>query len=99
MFAYSSYFKSFSSKNIFFETLSKRDIFRRTGRGINLNFLAPPYGVIFLNPNLIFEYNEAQILFGMFQGFKKITLYGGARKLRLILFPVRQICLLGPKLG
>ena len=37
--------------------------------------------------NLIFEFNDAQILFGML-GFKKSTPYGGARKLRLTLPPV-----------
>ena len=37
---------------------------------------------------MIFEFNDAQILFGMFQGFKKATPYGGARKLRLTLPPV-----------
>ena len=40
--------------------------------------------------NLIFEFNDAQILFGMFQGFKKATPYGGARKLRLTHPPVRR---------
>ena len=33
--------------------------------------------------NLIFEFNDAQILFGMVQGFKKTTPYGRAWKLRL----------------
>ena len=37
---------------------------------------------------MIVEFNDAQILFGMFQGFKKATPYGGARKLRLTLPPV-----------
>ena len=41
--------------------------------------------------NLIFELNDAQILFGMFQGFKKATPYGGAKKLRLTLPPVRRV--------
>ena len=40
--------------------------------------------------NLVFEFNDAQILFGMFQGFKKATPYGGARKLRLTPPPVRR---------
>ena len=40
---------------------------------------------------MIFEFNDAQILFGMFQGFKKATPYGGARKLRLTLPPVRRV--------
>ena len=35
------------------------------------------------NSNLIFEFNDAQILFGMFQGFKKVTPYGCAWKLSL----------------
>ena len=38
--------------------------------------------------NMIFESNDSQILFGMFQGFKKATPYGGANKLRLTLPPV-----------
>ena len=38
--------------------------------------------------NLIFECNDSQILFGIFQGFKKATPYGGARKLRVTLSPV-----------
>ena len=33
--------------------------------------------------NLIFEFNDAEILFGMFQGFKKAIPYGRAWKLRL----------------
>ena len=38
----------------------------------------------FLTTNLwIFELNDAQVLFGMFQGFKKATPYGRARNLRL----------------
>ena len=41
--------------------------------------------------NLIFKFNDAQILFGMFQGFKKRTPHGGARKLRLNLPPVRRV--------
>ena len=40
---------------------------------------------------MIFEFNDAQILFGMFQGFKKVTLLGGAKKLRLTLPPVRHV--------
>ena len=39
---------------------------------------------------MIFEFNDAQILFGMFEGFKKATPYGGAKKLRLTLPPVRR---------
>ena len=39
---------------------------------------------------MIFEFNDAQILFGMFQGFKKVTPLGGAKKLRLTLPPVRR---------
>ena len=41
--------------------------------------------------NLIFEFNDAQILFGMFQEFKKATPYGGARKLRLTLPPAHRV--------
>ena len=37
---------------------------------------------------MIFEFNDPQILFGMFQGFKNTTPYGGTRKLRLTLPPV-----------
>ena len=40
---------------------------------------------------MIFEFNDAQILFGMFQGFKKVTPLGGAKKLRLTLPPVRRV--------
>ena len=39
---------------------------------------------------MIFEFNDAQILFAMFQGFKKVTPLGGAKKLRLTLPPVRR---------
>ena len=39
---------------------------------------------------MIFEFNDAQILFGMFQGFKKVTPLGGAKKFRLTLSPVRR---------
>ena len=39
---------------------------------------------------MIFEFNDAQILFGMFQGFKKVTPFGRAKKLRLTLPPVRR---------
>ena len=41
--------------------------------------------------NLIFEFNDDQILFGMFQRFKKATPYGGTRKLRLTLPPMRCV--------
>ncbi len=41
--------------------------------------------------NLIFEFNDTQILCGMFQGSKKATPYGGARKLRLTLPPVCRV--------
>ena len=37
---------------------------------------------------MVFEFNDAKVLFGMFQGFKKATPYEGARKLRLTLPPV-----------
>ena len=40
---------------------------------------------------MIFEFNDAQILFGMFQGIKKVTPLGGAKKLRLTLPPVRRV--------
>ena len=40
--------------------------------------------------NSIFEFKDAQILFGMFQRFKKAIPYGGAKKLRLTLPPVRR---------
>ena len=42
---------------------------------------------------MIFEFNDAQILFGMFQGFKKVTPLGGAKKLRLTLPPVRRVAI------
>ena len=40
---------------------------------------------------MIFEFNDAQILFGMFQGFKKVTPLGGAKKLRLTPPPVLRV--------
>ena len=39
----------------------------------------------------ILEFNDNIGYFDMFQGFKKATPYGGARKLRLTLPPVRCV--------
>ena len=44
---------------------------------------------------MIFEFNDAYVLFGMFQGFKKATPYGCAWKLRLSPPSVRCVKVLG----